>query len=225
MDAIKILCPSILNLSIKHIVQEVQKLDKTDMDIYHVDIMDGTFVPNFGMSVRELRMIREITDEGNKKLIDCHMMMMNPHRHIKMIAEAGADIIYIHPESELIPSATLELIQDAGKMTGLVLDPSTSLAMVKDMLPITDYVMIMAVNPGFAGRSFMPYTRQKFIDLHQYRTDHHLSYHLVLDGGATKEVISDLYHNCGTEGFVLGKQELFFQEDDYATCINRIRTY
>lgn len=225
MHTKKILCPSVLNLPIMNIAEDVRKLDETDMDIFHVDIMDGTFVPNFGMSVRELKMVREITDAGSKKLIDCHMMVMNPHRYVEMIAEAGADIIYIHPESELIPSATLELIQSCKKKTGLVINPSTSLEMVKDMLPITDYVMMMAVNPGFAGRSFMPYTRQKFIDFNQYRVDKNLSYHLVLDGGATKEVISDLYHNCNIEGFVLGKQELFFQKDDYATCIDRIRAF
>lgn len=155
----------------------------------------------------------------------CHMMVMNPHRYIKRIAEAGADIIYIHPESELIPSATLELIQLEGKKTGLILNPCTSLETVKDMLPITDYVMIMAVNPGFAGREFMPYTRQKFIELDNYRKEKGLNYHLMLDGGATREVIADLYHNCNVEGFVLGKQELFFQQDDYATCIDRIRTF
>lgn len=99
----KILCPSILNLSTDNMREEIEKLDATDMDIYHVDIMDGTFVPNFGMSVRELEMIRRITDAGHHKLVDCHMMVMNPHRYIKRIAEAGADIIYIHPESELIP--------------------------------------------------------------------------------------------------------------------------
>ena len=199
----KLLCPSILNLAIDNIREEVVKLDATDMDIYHVDLMDGTFVPNFGMSVRELA----------HKLIDCHMMVMNPHNYIEKVAQAGADIIYIHPESELIPSATLELIQLQGKKTGLILNPCTTLESVKDMLPITDYVMIMAVNPGFAGREFMPYTRQKFIELNRYRED----------GGATREVISDLYHNCGVEGFVLGKQELFFQKEDYAACIDRIR--
>lgn len=221
----KILCPSILNLPIRNMAEEIEKLDATDMDIYHVDIMDGTFVPNFGMSVREMAMIKEITDKGNRKLIDCHLMVMKPHRYIEMIAQAGADIIYIHPESELIPSATLELIQRCNLKTGLVLNPCTSLETVKDMLPITDYVMIMAVNPGFAGRSFMNYTRQKFITLHEYRCEKELNYHLLLDGGATREVITDLYHNCGVEGFVLGKQELFFQEDDYSTCINRIHTY
>lgn len=221
----KILCPSILNLPVDNIREEVEKLDQTDMDIYHVDIMDGSFVPNFGMSVRELQMIRRITDQGAKKLIDCHMMVMNPHKYIKMIAAAGADIIYIHPESELIPSSTLELIQMEGKKTGLILNPSTSLEMVADMLPITDYVMVMGVNPGFAGRSFMPYTREKFIKLDRYRKEKQLGYHLLLDGGADREVITDLYHTCGVEGFVLGKQELFFQQDDYAACINRIRQF
>lgn len=219
----KILCPSILNLAIDHIREEIERLDSTDMDIYHVDIMDGTFVPNFGMSVRELSMIRRITDRGAKKQIDCHMMVMNPHRYVGMMAEAGADIIYIHPESELIPSATLELIKGLGKKTGLVLNPCTSLEMVKDMLPVTDYVMIMGVNPGFAGRDFMPYTRQKFMDLNAYREEQGLRYSLLLDGGATREVIADLYHNCGVEGYVLGKQELFFQKEDYKTCIDRVR--
>ena len=71
----------------------------------------------------------------------------------------------------------------------------------------------------------MPYTRQKFIELNEYREKKGYSYHLLLDGGATREVIGDLYHNCGVEGFVLGKQELFFQDDDYAVCIDRIRGF
>ncbi|MEM5767210.1 MAG: ribulose-phosphate 3-epimerase [Bacillota bacterium] len=221
----KLLCPSILNLPIDNIYAEIEKLDATDMDIYHVDVMDGTFVPNFGMSIREIEMIKRITDQGAHKPIDCHMMVMNPHRYIEKVAQAGADIIYIHPESELIPSATLERIQLQGKKTGLILNPCTSLESVKDMLPITDYVMIMAVNPGFAGREFMPYTRRKFIELNHYREAAGLNFHLLLDGGATREVITDLYHNCGVEGFVLGKQELFFQTDDYATCIDRIRGF
>ena len=220
-----ILCPSVFNLPLDNIREELEKLDATDMDIYHVDIMDGKFVPNFAVSLQELELIRRVTDEGAHHLVDCHMMVMNPHRYIRRVAEAGADIIYIHPESELIPSATLELIQMEGKKTGLVLNPCTSLESVKDILPITDYLMIMAVNPGFAGRAFMPYTREKFIEADRYRKEKGLDYHILLDGGATREVISDLYHNCNTEGFVLGKQELFFQEDDYATCIDRIRTF
>lgn len=221
----KILCPSLLNLPIDNFREEVEKLDATDMDIFHVDLMDGTFVQNFGMSIRELEMVRRVTDGGSKKLIDCHMMVMNPHRYVEKVLNAGADIIYIHPESELIPSATIELIQLNGKKAGLVLNPCTSLETVKDMLPITDYIMVMGVNPGFAGRDFMPYTREKFVELNNYRIINKLNYQIILDGGATKEVIEDLYNNCGIEGFVLGKQELFFQKEDYATCIAKIRSY
>ena len=220
----KILCPSTMNLPIDHMREEIEKLDATDMDIYHVDIMDGMFVHNFGMSVRELEMIRRITDAGHHRMIDCHMMVMQPHRYVEMIAKAGADIIYIHPESELIPSATLDQIKQLGKKNGLIVNPCTSREFIKDMLPITDYVMVMGVNPGFAGKDFMPYTREKFVELNQYRKEKGLSYHLLLDGGATKEVIHDLYHNCGVEGYVLGKQELFFQEEDYAACIDRVRS-
>ncbi|MCI8423909.1 MAG: ribulose-phosphate 3-epimerase [Lawsonibacter sp.] len=220
-----ILCPSVLNLPLDHVREELERLDQTDMDIYHVDLMDGTFVSNFGCTLRELELIRRVTDQGAHKLVDCHMMVMNPHRYIERVAQAGADIIYVHPESELIVSATLELIQMQGKKTGLVLNPCTSLESVKDLLPITDYLMLMAVNPGFAGRDFMVYTREKFVQANTYRQEHGLSYHIVLDGGATREVIHDLYHNCGVEGFVLGKQELFFQQEDYKTCIDRIRTF
>ncbi len=223
MDQKKLLCPSVFNLPADNMREEVEKLDASDMDIYHVDFMDGTFVPNFALSFRELEMIRRVTDAGAHHLIDCHMMVVNPHRYIGRVAEAGADIIYIHPESESVPSATLELIQMEGKKTGLVLNPCTTLESVKDMLPITDYLMIMGVNPGFAGRDFMPYTREKFIEADRYRKEKGLHYHILLDGGSTREVISDLYHNCGTEGYVLGKQELFFQKDDYSTCIKRIR--
>jgi ribulose-phosphate 3-epimerase len=212
-------------LPLDNIKKEIEELDQSGMDIYHVDIMDGMFVPNFAVSIQELELIRKITDSGSHRMIDCHMMVQEPHRYVEKIADAGADLIYIHPESEKVPSATLELIKMQGKLTGLVLNPCTSLEMVKDMLPIVDYLMIMGVNPGFAGRNFMPYTRQKFVEADNYRREKGLKYHIVLDGGADKNVISDLYHNCNIEGYVLGKQELFFQKDDYATCIKRVRTY
>lgn len=110
-----LLCPSVFNLPLDNIRSELEKLDQTDMDIYHVDIMDGTFVNNFACSIQELELVRRVTDQGSHKLVDCHMMVMNPHRYIERVAQAGADIIYVHPESELIVSATLDLIRQQGK--------------------------------------------------------------------------------------------------------------
>lgn len=214
----KILCPSILNLPIDHLKEEILALDETDIDIFHVDIMDGGFVPNFGMSIRELDLIRMNTD----KLIDCHMMVQQPHRYVKMIAEHGADIIYIHPESEICPSETLGQIRSLGKYTGLVLNPCTSLDSVMDMLPIVDYLMVMGVNPGYAGRAFMEYLYPKFERLKRLRKNY--GFHVILDGGATREVISRLYHEFDVEGFVLGRQELFFQDRSYEECIRFVRS-
>lgn len=214
----KILCPSILNLPIEGIEQEIRKLDAADIDIFHVDIMDGTFVPNFGMSLRELDLIRANT----QKLIDCHMMVMQPHRHVEAIAAHGADIIYIHPESEICPSETLNMIHSLGKKAGLVLNPCTSLESIRDMMPILDYLMVMGVNPGYAGRSFMEYLLPKFARLREMRKDY--DFKVVLDGGATREVISLLYHEYDVEGFVLGKQELFFQNRPYDECVSFVRS-
>jgi ribulose-phosphate 3-epimerase len=215
----KILCPSIFNLPIENMKEEIIELDKSDMDIFHVDIMDGTFVPNFAMSVREIDLIRKLSN----KLIDCHMMVMEPRRYIKMMADRGCDIIYIHPESELIPGETLEQIRALGKAPGIVINPGLGLETVKDLLPIVDYVIIMGVNPGFAGRDFMDYLIPKFKDITRFRAEKKLGFKLILDGGADERVIRTMYHDAGVEGYVLGKQLLFFQNKPYRDCVDFVR--
>lgn len=214
----KILCPSILNLPVDRLREEIVALNQSDVDIFHVDIMDGSFVPSFGMSLRELELIRENTD----KLIDCHLMAWNPHLHVETAARCGADIIYIHPESENCPSETLDLIHGFGRKAGLVLNPCTSLDSVKDMLPIVDYVMMMGVNPGYAGRSYLEYLDGKFARMAEIRRQY--DFKLILDGGATCRVIKKLYHQYGVEGFVLGRQELFFQTRTYKESIALLRS-
>jgi len=215
----KILCPSMFNLAIENMKEEIIELDKSGMDIFHVDIMDGTFVPNFAMSFREIDLIRKVST----KPIDCHLMVMEPRRYIKMAADRGCDIIYIHPEAELIPTETLGQIRDLGKKPGIVINPMLSLEVVKEMLPIVDYVIIMGVNPGFAGRDFMDYLVPKFKDLTRYRAEKKLCFKIILDGGADERVIRLMYHDVGVEGYVLGKQLLFFQNKPYKDCIDFVR--
>jgi ribulose-phosphate 3-epimerase len=216
----KILCPSILNLPIENMKAEIIALDNTDVDIFHVDIMDGLFVPNFGMAIREIDLIRAYT----KKLVDCHMMVENPRRYIKLVADHGCDIIYIHPESERIPTETLAQIRELGKMPGIVINPGLSVEMVQEMLPIVDYVIIMGVNPGYAGRSFMDYVIPKCKALSRLRAEKNYGYKLILDGGADEQVIRAMYHDYGVEGFVLGKQVLFFQNKPYKDCVEFVRS-
>ena len=142
-----------MNLSVDGLKEEILKIDKSDIDIFHLDLMDGTFVPNFGMSVREIDLVRKYT----QKPIDCHMMVMNPGRYVEMMAAHGVNIVYIHPESELIPSETLDKIHKLGMKAGIVLNPCTSISQILPLLPQCEYVMMMGVNPGFAGRDFMDY--------------------------------------------------------------------
>jgi ribulose-phosphate 3-epimerase len=220
MTVPKILCPSILNLPIENLKEEIIAINKSGIDIFHIDIMDGCFVPNFGMGVREIDLIRKLTD----KPLDCHLMIKEPGRYIKTIAEHGCDIIYIHPESELIPTETIDRIRGLDKKPGIVINPGIGLETVKEMLAIVDYVMIMGVNPGYAGRSYMDYITPKAKALNDYRIANVLSYKLVLDGGADERVIRTLYHDCGVEGFVVGKQLFFFQNKPYKDCVDFIRS-
>jgi ribulose-phosphate 3-epimerase len=111
-----------------------------------------------------------------------------------------------------------------GKQAGIVINPWVSLETVKEMLTIVDYVMLMGVNPGYAGRSYLDYVTPKAKALNEYRTTQKLSYKIVLDGGADEQVITNLYHNCGIEGFVLGKQVFFFQNKPYKDCVEYIRS-
>ena len=219
MGVPKILCPSILNLPIDGLKENILEINESGIDIFHIDIMDGTFVPNFGMAIREIDLIRRLTG----KPLDCHMMIMNPGRYIRLLADHGIDIIYIHPESELIPTETLDRIRAIGKKPGIVINPGMSFETAREMLHIVDYVMIMGVNPGYAGRDYLDYVTPKAKALNDYREEKGLSYKLVLDGGADEKVIRNLYRNCGVEGFVLGKQLYFFQNKPYKECVDFIR--
>lgn len=213
----KILCPSLLNLDVEMLKEEVIKLDKAGIDIFHLDLMDGNFVPNFGLSLSDIDIVRRNTS----KLIDIHLMIDNPQRYIKLVADHGCDIIYIHPESDLIPTATLQSIKDLGKKAGLVINPGTSLESIKYMYPLIDYLMIMTVNPGFCGQLYMDYVEPKIEEALIAQKE--WGFHLLIDGGVDKEVMQRLSKK-GLEGYVIGNLILFKQEEkDYEKLIKMMR--
>ena len=115
----KLLCPSLLNLSDDCLRDEVRALDRSGADILHLDVMDGDYVPNFGMSFNEIATVRANTGLP----LDLHMTMRNPRRYVRRYAACGVDIIYIHPDSEAVPTETLALIRDLGKHPGIVINP------------------------------------------------------------------------------------------------------
>lgn len=146
----KLLCPSMMCADLKYLSTEIQALEEAGTDIFHCDVMDGTFVPNFALGLSDIASIRKSTD----KLVDVHLMVENPAQKVDWFIDAGADIIYIHPEAERYVVKTLAHIKDRGKLAGIAINPDTSLETVEEMIGLCDYVLIMTVNPGFAGQKF-----------------------------------------------------------------------
>jgi ribulose-phosphate 3-epimerase len=153
----KLLCPSLMCADFSRLKEEVEELDRAGTDIFHIDFMDGSFVPNFGMGLQDFEMVRSST----QKTVDVHLMIQDPSKHVKMFATMGADIIYIHPEADQQASRTLDVIRGMGKKAGIAINPGTSVENILELLPLIDYVMVMTVNPGFAGQKYLEFVNPK----------------------------------------------------------------
>lgn len=212
----KILCPSIMCANFSNLEREIKALDNAGVDIFHIDIMDGLFVPNFAMGLQDFEYIRSMTD----KLIDVHLMIKNPGRYVEMFADKGADIIYIHPESENNVARTLEKIKVKEKKAGIALNPGTSVSSIKELLNIADYVMVMTVNPGFSGQNFLNYTISKIEELSKLSEKY--NFKLMVDGAISPQKINSL-SKIGVNGFILGTSSLFNKEESYSEIIKKLR--
>ena len=139
----KLLCPSMMCANYGNLEKEVQDLIDAGVDIFHIDIMDGQFVPNFGMGLQDVEFIRKKSTIP----VDAHLMIENPGNYVEKFAKLGIDIIYIHPEADVHPTRTLQTIKDAGAKPGIAINPGTAVETIKPLLPFVDYVMVMSVNP------------------------------------------------------------------------------
>lgn len=198
--------------------KEVQELDKSGADIFHIDIMDGSFVPNFGMGVQDVKTVRSSTD----KLIDVHLMIVNPDKYIDLFADLGADIIYVHPEGDLHPARTLSKIKERGKKVGLAINPGTSVSNIEPLLHLIDYLMVMTVNPGFSGQSFLPYVESKIECLLKLKPNY--NFELLVDGAISPQKI-EILSNRGVNGFVLGTSALFNRKESYQDLLMRFKSF
>ncbi|WP_165213343.1 ribulose-phosphate 3-epimerase [Streptococcus tangpeifui] len=212
----KLLCPSMMCADFSHLQKEVGDLNQAGVDIYHCDIMDGEFVPNITMGINDIRTIRRYTD----KLIDCHLMIENPGNKVDWFINAGVDLIYIHPESERYVIKTLSHIKDCGKLAGLALNPDTSIETVSEMLELVDYVLVMTVNPGFAGQKFIDFTKKKIKKLVDLKSDYH--YKIMIDGACSPDIIKEL-STIGADGFILGTSALFGKERSYTELVEELQ--
>lgn len=212
----KLLCPSLMCADFSKLQDEVEKLDKAGIDIFHIDFMDGSFVPNFGMGLQDFDMVRSST----QKKVDVHLMIQNPSKYVEMFATRGADIIYIHPEADQQAARTLEDIRKLGKKAGIAINPGTAVETIFELLPLVDYVMVMTVNPGFAGQKYLEYVNPKIEKLIKLGAD--FDFEVMVDGAVSLEKIRKLSEN-GVSGFVLGTSALFGKKEKYKEIISKIR--
>ena len=213
----KILCPSMMCADFGNLDNEIKELEQSGIDIFHLDVMDGQFVPNFGMGLQDI----EYICSHSTKPCDVHLMIMNPGDYIKKFVDLGAKIIYVHPEADVQICRTLQMIRDLGAIPGIALNPGTSFEAVRDFLVLCDYVLIMSVNPGFASQKYLEFITpkiQRFIS----EADKYGGYKVILDGACCPEKIT-LLSQIGVAGFVLGTSALFGKQENYDTICASLR--
>jgi ribulose-phosphate 3-epimerase len=175
--------PSILSADFSILGEEIKSLEKAGADLIHVDVMDGHFVPNITMGPPIIKMIRKCT----KLPFDVHLMISPVEKYIKDFANAGSDIITIHPEATDNLKRAVKTIKSLGKKAGVSLNPKTPISVLMDVINEIDLILIMSVNPGFAGQSFMSEVLPKVKELRQIINEKKLKIDIEIDGGINFE--------------------------------------
>jgi len=198
--------------------KEVRDLEAGGIDSFHIDIMDGRYVPNFAMGLNDMKYIARITNTP----LDVHLMIEHPNNHIGLFLQnlRKGDTVYIHPEAEYHPSTTLQKIIDADMIPGIAINPGTSVETVLEMLRIVRKVLVMSVNPGNAGQMYLPYVGKKITKLLSIKED--MDFELFWDGACSADRILE-FAPKGVKGFVLGTTLLFGKEKTYEETLQNIR--
>ena len=175
--------PSILSADFSQLSNEIKRLEDGGADMIHVDVMDGHFVPNLTIGPPVIKSLKK----HSSILFDVHLMISPVHKYIKAYADAGADIITIHPEATDDINSSISLIKELNKKVGVSLNPKTKVDVIIEHLSKIDLVLIMSVNPGFGGQKFMPEVLSKIEELKQLRTTKDLDFDIEIDGGINFE--------------------------------------
>ncbi len=198
--------------------EEVRNLTEGGIDSFHIDIMDGRYVPNFAMSLNDMRYIAS----ASEKPLDVHLMIEHPSNHIGLFLSnlRKGDTVYIHPEAEYHPSTTLQRIIHADMIPGIAINPGTSVETVMEMLRIVKKVLVMSVNPGNAGQMYLPYVGKKITKLLAMKED--MEFEIYWDGACSADKILE-FAPKGVRGFELGTTLLFGKGKPYKETLQNIR--
>ena len=212
----KKIAPSILSADFSRLGDEVRAVEKAGADVIHVDVMDGHFVPNITIGPLVVQGLRKLTSLP----LDVHLMIEKPERYVEAFAQAGSDWITIHAEVCPYLKRTIKRIRRSNVRPGIVLKPATSLKILYPVLEDVDLVLIMSVNPGFGGQSFIPSTLKKIERLRKIVDQNRYPLEIEVDGGVKIENIREV-SVAGGDIFVVGTG--IFKTKDYEETINRLR--
>lgn len=178
-----LIAPSLLSANFLNLAADCEMLNKSEADWFHLDVMDGVFVPNISFGIPVIEYIRTAT----KKICDVHLMIVEPEKYAEAFKKAGADILTVHYEACVHLHRNLQQIKSLGMKAGVALNPHTPVNVLKDVLHDIDLVCMMSVNPGFGGQSFIPHTLQKIRELRKMIDEQNLPTQIEIDGGVTIE--------------------------------------
>jgi ribulose-phosphate 3-epimerase len=212
----KKIAPSILSADFSRLGEEIAAIEAAGADYVHIDVMDGRFVPNITIGPLIVEAVRRVT----KLPLDVHLMIAEPDRYIQSFAEAGADIIVVHAEATDHLHRTVQLIKSLGKKAGVSLNPATPLNVLDYVLEDLDLVLLMTVNPGFGGQSFIEACIPKIQALRGIMDKRGVEAELEVDGGVKTDNIDRISH-AGADVFVAGSA--VFQSGDYAATIAELK--
>jgi ribulose-phosphate 3-epimerase len=208
--------PSILSADFARLADDIGKVERAGVQILHVDIMDGHFVPNLTIGPPVVKSIRKAT----KLTLDVHLMIDDPDRYAPLFIDAGADQISIHYEAATHLDRTVRVIRSAGVKAGVVLNPATPVGVLEDILYLADYVLIMSVNPGFEAQVFIPNALHKIRRLDQLRVERRLGFAIEIDGGVSAANVGEIVRS-GCDWLVSGSA--IFHSADPAAAVKEMQ--
>ncbi len=193
------IAPSLLSADFSNLSQVVRRLEKGGIDLLHLDVMDGHFVPNITFGPLIVKAVDAVTELP----LDVHLMIESPHRHIESFVEAGADYLSLHIEADEVSPQLLAQVREMGVRPGVALNPETPLSLLEDVLPEVDYILVMTVNPGYGGQSLMREVLPKIGELRRRLDEAGLQIEIEVDGGVNLET-APLVVREGAELLVCG---------------------